>query len=189
MTNVKLTDSERAAIATRNGVTADTPPQNVGEHVAAVYVVNPSDGSPGSPGSSLTQAETQAAVEDAIAANVGVPDDAAATSDTGSFSLVALVKRALSRYKQTRLSTAALTAITASLTTSQQLYPASAGRKIIANQTTTRAFVLLGSGTASATNYSYIVYPGDAVEDDFEGAAQVICEAGATGQINRTVLT
>jgi hypothetical protein len=79
LTNVKLTDLERAAIATRNGVTADTPPQNVGEHVAAVYVVNPSDGSPGSPGSSLTQAETQAAVEDAIAAATEVgPGTAAA---------------------------------------------------------------------------------------------------------------
>jgi len=121
--------------------------------------------------------------------DIGQTGDAAATTDTGSFSLIALAKRALSRYKQTRLSTAVLTAITTNLTTSQQLYPASAGRKIIANQTTTRAFVLLGSGTASATNYSYIVYPGAAVEDDFEGAAQVICEAGATGQINRTVLT
>jgi hypothetical protein len=53
--------------------------------------------SPGSPGSSLTQAETQAAVEDAIAASVGAPADAAATSDTGSFSLIALVKRSLLR--------------------------------------------------------------------------------------------
>jgi hypothetical protein len=98
--------------------------------------------SPGGPGSSLTQAETQAAVEDAIAASadieaiaqqtdpgtpitaatmptggtgpigwlsglwvqaaallasVGAPADAAATSDTGSFSLIAQAKRSLLR--------------------------------------------------------------------------------------------
>jgi hypothetical protein len=120
-----------ASQVTFNGQTAD-----------AVYVVNPSDGSPGSPGSSLTQAETQAAVEDAISASadieaiaqqtdpgtpitaatmpeggtgplgwlsatwvaatallagVGAPANAAATSNTGTFSLIALVKRALVR--------------------------------------------------------------------------------------------
>ena len=167
MTNVKLTDSERAAIATRNGVTADTPPQNVGEHVAAVYVINPSDGSPGSPGSSLTQAETQAAVEDAIAASADIEEIKDALT-TGVATIDPI------------LATATPTVINTGLNASQALWAAGEQPRVLYNGTSGPIYIRYG-GAATIATPTYELAAGGSVVDSFAGAAQVNGAAGASG--------
>jgi hypothetical protein len=86
--------------------------------------------------------------------------------------------------------TAAVSSITTNLETSQQLFAADTDRlsAIVSNNTGVNAYILYGTGTASTTNYSFILYDGDSVQIEFAGPAQVICAAGASGRIQVTEL-
>ena len=86
---------------------------------------------------------------------------------------------------------ATVSSLTSSLTSSQELLGSDASRlsAIIANDTGVDAFILYGDGTASATNYSLILYDGQSLEVNFAGDMQVVCASGASGRIQITELT
>lgn len=143
--------------------------------------------------------------------DIGLLGEAAATADTGGFSLLSFVQRLLQRitlvYKDVSgigtavkvaiveggsarrvNTTSSYSGISTGLSSSQQLYAASANPKIIYNNTTATVFVRYGATAAAVTTATYELPPGTSITDDFAGAAQVICGAGATGTISVTEL-
>ena len=144
--------------------------------------------------------------------DIGLLGEAAATTDTGGFSLLSFFQRLLQRitlvYKEVPsngtavkvaivegggvlgTTAAAMTQLSANLTQDNLLLAANPARRslIVNNRSGAVAYVLVGPGTAAiaAGGYSYAIPNNGAIEDDYRGELRVICGPGAVGFINVT---
>lgn len=93
------------------------------------------------------------------ATDLGAQADSAATSDTGTFSLIALVKRLLTVFAPA--ATPTLTNVTSSVT-NVTLAASNSSRKriVIVNDSTSILYMKFGA-TASSTSYTFKLNPGD----------------------------
>ena len=126
--------------------------------------------------------------------DIGQASDAAATSDTGTFSLIALFKRLLQKMTSgvatidPILATAAPVVINTGLNASQALWAAGEQPRVLYNGTSGPIYIRYG-GAATAVTPTYELAAGSSVVDSFAGAAQVIGAAGVTGNIVITRLS
>jgi hypothetical protein len=126
--------------------------------------------------------------------DIGQASDAAATSDGGTFSLIALFKRLLQKVSSgvatidPILATAVPVVINTGLDESQALWAAGTQPRVLYNGTSGAVYVRYG-GAATATTPTYELAAGGSVVDSFAGAAQIIGAAGATGNIVITRLS
>ena len=126
--------------------------------------------------------------------DIGQTSDAAATSDGGTFSLIALFKRLLQKVSSgvatidPILATAAPVVINTGLNASQALWAAGEQPRVLYNGTSGPIYVRYG-GAATIATPTYELAAGSSVADSFAGAAQVIGAAGVTGNIVITRLS
>lgn len=79
--------------------------------------------------------------------------------------------------------------ISSGTTSVQALAPGSDRRVILCNTDANAAYVLIGSGTASATNLSFVLVQNDNAELNCDEAIQVVWAADGTGHLAVTTLS
>lgn len=112
---------------------------------------------------------------------LGAIADAQATSDTGSFSVIAFLKLIAARVN--RVNTTATTSQPSVTATAATLFTATGkGYKIFNPATSAAGILVREGGTATTTNYSYLLPPGYIYFDEYNysGTVSAILASGST---------
>jgi hypothetical protein len=177
-----------------------------GGHVPLVKVVNPSGGGHGG-GGGLTNEQLRespvpvsAAALTNIDADLGAPADEVATTDTGSFSLIALVKRGLQNWTTllARVPAQAIAGLLpvdtlAAVGVARQLAAGAANANTTLTATARRISIharladiryAIGTGAQTATATSHYIAMGERLDLDVPASAQIaVIRAGTTDAV------